>query len=122
MKILSMAMLALFLCSCSAAPVAKDPDPFTTIAMDWRGAQIDQMIRVWGAPRELQQYSPGGGGGKAMWQVFGGGDEERSRCSATAWFDASGVITFVETVSQNCVAKRGQRAFQNLPQLKRYPN
>ena len=117
-----MGVAILLLHACAAEPVVKDADPFTTYAQEWKGAQIEDMIRAWGAPRELLQYSPEGGSGTAMWQAFSGGDELRSRCQATVWFNGSGEITFVETLSQNCTPKRGSPYFKNLSELKRYPD
>lgn len=122
MQNLFLGMAVFFLVACAAEPTVKDPDPFTSYAMEWRGAQIEEMIKVWGAPRELQQYSPEGGAGTATWRTFAGGDEERSRCQATAWFDAEGTITFVETISQFCVPQRGSPYFRNMEMLKRYPD
>ena len=94
-------MAVLILSACAAETVVEETDPFTSYAREWRGAQIEEMIKAWGAPRELQQYSPKGGAGTAMWQVFAGSTEERSRCQTKVWFDQSGVITIVETLSQN---------------------
>jgi len=115
----------LTLSACSTTPEVATPDPFTVIAREWQGAQIEDMIRQWGAPRELKQESETGGAGSATWVKFRGGSfsgdssaTSRTRCEAKAFFSSRGVIESIETVSRNC-DEEGMFGIRNLEALMR---
>lgn len=98
------------LSACGSTETAADE--FTIIAEEWQGANINEMIAVWGNPKVLKQASADGEDGVARWVHFygggapsTGGGSRRSRCDATAFFDANGFINEVEVVSQNCGGK-----------------
>jgi hypothetical protein len=95
------------LAACGSTETA--PDEFTIIAEEWQGGNIQDMIDVWGDPRTLKQAGADGEDGIARWQyIFGGGspgiggESRRSRCEATAHFGASGSISEIVVISQNC--------------------
>jgi hypothetical protein len=106
------------LSACSSTETA--PDEFTTIAEEWQGGNIQDMIDVWGDPKTLKQAGADGDGGVARWQHISGGgspstggQSRRSRCEASAYFDTSGFISEIEVVSQNC-SSRKLRAMKDL--------
>ena len=103
--LLILVLTALAACS-STAPA---PDRFTSIAEGWQGGNIQDMIDVWGDPKTLKQAGTDGEDGVARWQhIFGGnsvgtgGGSHRSRCEATAYFNANGFISHIEVISQRC--------------------
>ena len=107
--LLILALTALAACS-STAPRA---DKFTVIAEQWQGGNIQDMINVWGDPKSLKQASAEGYDGVARWQyIFGGSSvgtgsgNHRSRCEATAYFNANGFISDIEVISQRCDERR----------------
>jgi hypothetical protein len=102
MKNLTLATLILLLSACASAPATDDDDLFRSIALEWQGAHINEMIQVWGDPRMLKQFSQKTGAGTATWLVIGQFDKERARCEATALFDNDGVIRSLEVISRNC--------------------
>jgi len=114
MKSLFLGISVLILSGCASTTTDAEPDAFAAMAKEWQGAGIEEMIKVWGVPRTLQQEASTGGAGTAMWhmgtreggtmsvnntQTF---NARQSVCEATATFDAAGVITMVETFNQNC--------------------
>jgi len=93
-------------------PTESEPDKFTMIAEEWQGANIQEMIRVWGDPRILNEASTDSEDGVARWTYFfgggtpgTGGGSKRSRCDATAYFDSNGFIFDIEVISQNCISR-----------------
>ncbi len=95
------------LAACSSTKPA--PDRFASIAEEWQGANIQDMIEVWGDPKSLKQASADGEDGVALWQYMSGGGSpgtgggsRRSRCEATAYFGAEGFISDIEVISQRC--------------------
>jgi hypothetical protein len=99
------------LVACSSTETA--PDEFTIIAEEWQGGNINEMIAVWGDPKVLKQAGAGGEDGVARWQHISGGgspgnggESRRSRCEASAYFDASGFISDIVVISQNCDARK----------------
>jgi hypothetical protein len=102
MKNLTAVTLILLLSACASAPATEDADLFTSMALEWQGAHINEMIEVWGDPRMLEQFSNETGAGTATWIVIGQFDKERARCQATALFDNDGVIRSLEVISKNC--------------------
>ena len=106
--LLTLVLTALAACS-SVKPA---PDEFTIIAEEWQGANINEMIQVWGNPRILEQVSADGEDGVARWiHYYGGGPPStaegmrRSRCDVTAYFGANGFISEIEVVSQYCKSR-----------------
>lgn len=109
MRVITIAALLLFLTSCSSTPETPSTEPdmrFERIASEWQGAHINDMIRVWGDPRLLEQNDERGGEGSAMWAIFSKYTDRRTRCEATATFDAAGLIRDIEVVSINCPPPR----------------
>lgn len=105
-----LAILVLSACASSTAP--QEDDLFRSVALEWQGAHINEMIKVWGDPRQLEQFSPEGGAGVATWLVIGQFDKDRSRCEATALFDHEGIIRSLDVISKNCTnPKRGMPNF-----------
>jgi len=109
MKILTSLAISLTLVACASGPEPAKVDVFTDIAKGWQGAQIKEMIEVWGDPKILNQASSSGGDGTATWTHFAGawpagisGAARRMRCEATASFNSQGTITAVDVVSQYC--------------------
>lgn len=104
--------LSLTLVACTSQPETRELDIFTSIAKNWQGANINEMIKVWGDPRTLNQESPMAGAGTANWAHFAGGGAvggpavQRMRCEATVSFDAQGIITTIDVISQNCKPDR----------------
>lgn len=103
-------LVLVVLAACSSTETS--PDKFTIIAEEWQGGNINEMIAVWGNPKVLKQANADGEDGVARWVHFYGGGApstgggfRRSRCDATAFFDANGFITEVEVVSQKCNRK-----------------
>jgi hypothetical protein len=85
------------------------PDRFASIAEEWQGGNVQDMINVWGDPKSLEQAGADGYDGVAVWQyIYGGssvgtgGGSHRSRCEATAYFNANGFISNIEVISQRC--------------------
>ena len=110
MKKILLTLVLTVLASCSSTEPA--PDEFMIIAEEWQGGNINEMIAVWGDPKVLKQASPDGEDGVARWLHFYSGGApstgagmRRSRCDATAFFDANGFITGIEIVSQHCNRK-----------------
>ena len=99
------------LAGCSSMEPA--PDEFTTIAKEWQGGNIQDMIDVWGDPLVLEQVGADDSDGFARWVHYFGGDVRRTRCEATAYFGASGFISDIEVISQNCSSRR-LRSMKNL--------
>ena len=121
MKMLTSLAISLTLVACASGSEPTKVDVFTDIAKEWQGAQIKEMIEVWGDPKILNQESPSGGAGTATWSHVAGragglsGSARRMRCEATASFNSLGAITAVDVVSQNC--KPGRRS--NMEDLRR---
>ena len=122
MKILTRLAISLTLVACASGSQPAKVDVFTDIAKEWQGAQIKEMIEVWGDPKILHQESPSGGNGTATWTHFGrswrggvSGAARRMRCEATASFNSQGTITAVDVVSQYCKPDRGS----NMEHLRR---
>ena len=95
------------LSACSSTEPA--PDRFASIAEEWQGGNVQDMIEVWGDPKTLKQASADGEDGVARWQYISGGGSpstgggsRRSRCEATAYVDANGFISNIEVISQRC--------------------
>ena len=95
------------LAACSSTAPA--PDEFKLLAEEWQGGNIQEMIDVWGNPKTLKQASTDGYDGIARWQYISGGGSpstgggsRRSRCEATAYFNANGFISDIEVISQRC--------------------
>ena len=105
-------VVALTLVACASDSNTTKVDRFTVIAKKWQGASINEMIRTWGNPRTLDQESPTGGAGTGNWAHFagdgdsGGYGNRRMHCEATASFDAQGIITAIDVISQNCKPDR----------------
>jgi len=96
----------------SCVPTEPEPDKFTAIAEEWQGANIQEMIRVWGDPKIFEQARTDGEDGVARWTYFFGGGAPssgsggyRMRCDATAYFDSNGFIFDIEVVSQRCTSR-----------------
>ena len=81
------------------------PDEFTTIAKEWQGGNIQDMIDVWGNPRVLEQVGVDDSDGFARWVHYFGGELRRTRCEETVYFGASGFISDVEVISHNCTSR-----------------
>ena len=95
------------LSACSSTEPA--PDRFASIAEEWQGGNIQDMMQVWGDPKSLKQASADGEDGVARWQFISEGGSMsseggglRSRCEATAYFSANGFIVDIEVISQRC--------------------
>ena len=95
------------LAACSSTEPA--PDKFKLLAEEWQGGNIQEMIDVWGNPKTLKQATTDGEDGVARWRHVSGGDSpdagrgsQRSRCEATAYFNANGFILDIEVFSQRC--------------------
>lgn len=71
MKILTSLAISLTLVACASGREPATVDVFTDIAKEWQGAQIKEMIEVWGDPKILNQESSSGGDGTATWAYFG---------------------------------------------------
>jgi len=99
-------LLATTLAACATHDGPAAEDAFTEIARSWEGAAVEDMIRVWGNPRLLEQDESQGGAGSAMWAIFSKYEAQRTRCEATAAFDATGLIRDVAVVSVNCPPER----------------
>ena len=109
MRVIMMAALLMMFAACASAPepVTGTPDPrFEQIAEEWRGAHVNDMIQVWGDPRLLEQDEANSGAGSAMWAIFSKYEAQRTRCEATATFDAAGLIRNIDVVSVNCPPER----------------
>ena len=111
MKKILLILVLTALAACSSMEPA--PDEFTTIAKEWQGANVQDMINVWGNPKSLKQASADGEDGVARWQHFFGGSSvgtgggsHRTRCEATAYFGANGFISDIEVISQNCTSRK----------------
>ena len=109
MKMLTSLAISLPLVACASGSEPAKVDVFTDIAKEWQGAQIKEMIEVWGDPKILNQASSSGGDGTATWSRFGpswrggvSGAARRMRCEATTSFNSQGTITAVDVVSQYC--------------------
>ena len=107
MKKILLILVLTVLAACSSTQ--PKPDEFTTIAQEWQGANIQDMINIWGDPKSLKQAGPDAYDGVARWQyIYGGssvgtgGGSHRSRCEATAYFNANGFISHIEVISQRC--------------------
>jgi len=110
MKKTLLTLLLTALAACSSVEPA--PDEFTLIAEEWQGANINEMIQVWGDPRILEQVSANGEDGADRWIYYytGGAPStgpgmRRSRCDVTAYFGANGFISEIEVVSQYCKSR-----------------
>jgi len=99
-------LLATTLAACATRSGPAAEDAFTQIARSWEGAPVEDMIRVWGNPRLLEQDEANGGAGSAMWAIFSKYEAQRTRCEATATFDAAGLIRNIDVVSVNCPPER----------------
>jgi len=113
--LLILTLTALAACS-STVP---KPDKFTVIAEEWQGGNIQDMINLWGDPKSLKQAGTNAYDGVAHWQyIYGGssvgtgGGSHRSRCDATAYFNANGFISVIEVVSQRCNKLRSIEALR----------
>ena len=118
MKKILLTLVLTVLASCSSTEPA--PDKFTLIAEEWQGGNIQEMIDVWGNPKTLEQATADGENGVARWRYVSGGDSpdpgrgsQRSRCEATAYFNANGFILDIEVFSQRC-NKIWQRSLEKL--------
>lgn len=99
--LLILVLTALAACS-STGP---KPDEFTTIAKEWQGGNVQEMIEVWGDPRVLEQVGADDSDGFARWVHYFGSAAQRTRCEVTAYFGASGFISDVEVISHNCTSR-----------------
>lgn len=109
MRPVMVSSLFLLLAACASSPESREVEPdtrFEVIARAWAGAHINDMIAVWGDPRRIEREEDKGGAGRATWAIFSKYGNPRTRCEATATFDAAGLIRNIDVVSVNCPPER----------------
>ena len=88
--------------------------------MSWQGAYIADMVSAWPHPNETcRGVESTGEAGCVQWEHNQGrGDRGTAaynyRCSATAYFDAAGLITRVEVTESLHCHRRFERHFERM--------
>ena len=88
--------------ACALEPVEtrKIPDAFVRAANSWEGGHIKNMIAVWRRPNVVYRNATEQTEGVARWVSSSSSGITRStRCSVTANFDTSGLITNIRARS-----------------------
>ena len=101
-------------CAAERTDVDRNNGEFTAAAQSWVGADVNDMIRVWGKPTSQSSASPGKEG-LVHWSVLGyrggsaGSSPAGSRCIVDAYTAADGTISRVEVTSRGCDEKFASR-------------
>ena len=96
-------MLLLVLCAgCAAWTGPPNESRFTRAAESWTGAPLDDMIAVWGPPRQFLDDSEIEGAGIAIWRSTWG---DAYRCNINAWYDPERIVTRIDVTSYKCDEK-----------------
>ena len=91
------------LAGCSAwTGSAPNESRFSIAAESWTGAPLDEMIAVWGPPRQFLDDSEIEGAGIAVWRSTWG---DAYRCNINAWYDPERIVTRIDVTSYKCDEK-----------------
>ena len=94
--------LLLLCAACSTWTGPPNESRFTRAAESWTGAPLDDMIAVWGPPRQFLDDSEIEGAGIAIWRSTWG---DAYRCNINAWYDPDRIVTRIDVTSYRCDEK-----------------
>ena len=99
----SIIVVLFLLAACSAwTGSAPNESRFSIAAESWTGAPLDEMIAVWGPPRQYLDDSDTEGAGIAVWRSTWG---DAYRCNISAWYDPERIVTRIDVTSYKCDEK-----------------
>ena len=95
-------------------------EPFHEAVGSWVGANVNEMVVVWGAPNKWQEYESPGDPMRAYWEIknssgqrlgvaSGGSGRLVRRCEAFVIADEAGTILAAEAKTDRCVEFLGGR-------------
>lgn len=88
--------------ACSSWTGPPNESRFARAAESWTGAPLDEMILVWGPPRQYLDDPEIEDAGIAIWRSTLG---DSYRCNINAWYDPERIVTRIDVTSYKCDEK-----------------
>ena len=112
-------ILVLTSCAQPGTEKVRRYDDYSRAAMSWLGADIDEMVAIWGPPNKGFLPAYGKKRGVAGWEArsssgFGERKEIRYHCTSLAYFSSKGAILRIEVKHSRSCHRRFKNGFESM--------